>query len=107
MCFLVGLQEGKHRNLTAVSDSFSTDADINSTVICGSEGMSLDSLCVLESLSSIQVMTEVHCKSALSKDKMIHKMLRIVDFSALSANVVLPMIRFQRETNCSLPHIQK
>lgn len=83
MCFPVRLQEGKSKNLITVSDSLSTNADMNSTVICGSEGMLLNSLHVLECLSSIQMMTEVHWESTLDKDRMIHKIVKIVDFPAV------------------------
>lgn len=80
MCFPVRVQEGKPRNLTTVSDTFSTDANSNSTINCGSEGMLLNYLSVLECLSSIQMMTEVHWESTLDKDGMIHKIVRIIDF---------------------------
>ena len=89
MCFLVRLQEGKPKNLATVSDSFSTNADINGTIFCGSEGMLLDSLHVPECLSSIQMMTEVHWKCALHKDRMIHKIIKIVDFPVVCLVMLL------------------
>lgn len=80
MCSHVRLQEGKPRNLTTISDRFSTNADINSINYLWFWRYVTEFSWCPRMLSSIQMMTEVHWEYSLDKNRMFHKIIKIIDF---------------------------